>query len=73
VLVQPNQDYRAVTDDIEERRAVEQSFAQSIIWGFNVEAEDGSRAPADATAFFRHDAHGIPQTARRGKAGRIHA
>jgi hypothetical protein len=69
MLVQPNQDYRAVTGDIEERRAVEQSFAQSILWGFNVEAEEGSRALVDASAFFLHDAHGIPQTLSEEKQG----
>jgi hypothetical protein len=62
MLVQPNQDYRAITGDPDERRAVEQSFAQSILWGFNVEAEEGSRALIDATAFFMRDAHRIPET-----------
>ncbi len=69
MLVQPNQDYRAITQDPEERRAVEQSFAQSILWGFNVEAEEGSRALVDATAFFLHDAHQIPETLARENQG----
>ena len=69
MLVQPNQDYRAFTEDPDERRAVEQSFAQSILWGFNVEAEDGSRALVDATAFFLHDAHHIPETLAAEKQG----
>jgi hypothetical protein len=69
MLVQPNQDYRAITQDPEERRAVEQSFAQSILWGFNVEAEDGSRALVDATAFFLHDVHQIPETLARENQG----
>jgi hypothetical protein len=69
MLVQPNQDYRALTPDAEERRAVEQSFAQSILWGFNVEAEEGSRALVDATAFFMHDAHRIPETLARENQG----
>src|SRR5689334_6883443 len=33
-LVQPNYDYRANTNDPAEKRAVEQSFAQSTLWGF---------------------------------------
>src|SRR5580658_1747409 len=33
LLVEPNQNYRAVTNDAQERRAVEESFAQSVIWG----------------------------------------
>ncbi|MES1221105.1 MAG: DUF5117 domain-containing protein, partial [Bacteroidota bacterium] len=37
LMIQPNYDYRAVTNDKAERRAVEQSFAQSTIWGFTVE------------------------------------
>ena len=32
LLIQPNYDYRAITNDNAERRAVEQSFAQSSIW-----------------------------------------
>ncbi|MCU1328090.1 MAG: hypothetical protein JWN34_3460 [Bryobacterales bacterium] len=62
MLVQPNQYYRAVTTDEYERRAVEQSFAQSILWGFTVEAEEGSRALVDATGFFLRDAHEVPET-----------
>jgi hypothetical protein len=69
MLVQPNQDYRAVTADLEERHAVEQSFAQSILWGFNVEAEDGSRALVDASVFFLRDGHGIPETLAEEKQG----
>jgi hypothetical protein len=69
MLVQPNQDYRAVAQDVEERRAVEQSFAESILWGFNVEAEEGSRALVDGTAFFLHDAHRIPETLARENQG----
>src|SRR6516164_9953648 len=57
LLVQPNQSYRAITEDPLERRAVEQSFAQSVIAGFTVEAEEGDRVLVDATAFFLRDAH----------------
>ncbi|MDP9171754.1 MAG: DUF5117 domain-containing protein, partial [Acidobacteriota bacterium] len=69
MLVEPNQAYRAVTPDENERRAVEQSFAQSILWGFNVEAEEGATALVDATAFFLRDAHRIPETLTDEKQG----
>src|SRR5580692_4650261 len=55
LLVEPNQNYRAVTTDAQERRAVEESFAQSVIWGFTIEAEaaeDNGRVLIDATSFF---------------------
>jgi hypothetical protein len=62
LLVQPNQDYRAVTNDAQERRAVEESFAQSVIWGFAVEAEESDRVLVDATNFYLRDAHQLPET-----------
>ena len=69
LLVQPNQSYRAITDDSLERRAVEQSFAQSVTAGFTVEAEEGDRVLFDATAFFLRDAHHIPETLTSEKQG----
>ena len=30
LLIQPNQDYRAITDNIEEKKSVEQAFAKSV-------------------------------------------
>ena len=56
LLIQPNYNYRAVTNDKAEQRAVEQSFAQSVLWGFTVEAETGKTILIDATAFFLRDA-----------------
>ena len=56
LMIQPNYDYRAVTKDAAERRAVEQSFAQSTLWGFTVEAESNGRVLADATDFILRDA-----------------
>ena len=34
LLIQPNQDYRAITDNLEEKKSVEQAFAKSVIHGF---------------------------------------
>ncbi|MEO7394890.1 MAG: DUF5117 domain-containing protein, partial [Chitinophagaceae bacterium] len=51
LMVQPNYDYRAVTDDKAEKKAVEQSFAQSILWGFAIEAESNGHILVDATDF----------------------
>lgn len=69
LLVQPNQDYRAVTNDLAERRAVEESFARSVLWGFKVEAEDGQRVLVDATDFYLRDAHHVPETLAGEKQG----
>src|SRR5258708_12344653 len=56
LMIQPNYDYRAVTNDKAEQRAVEQSFAQSTIWGFTAEAESNGRVLVDATDFLLRDA-----------------
>jgi hypothetical protein len=69
LLIQENLEYRAVSNDADERRAVHDSFAESALWGFTVAAEENGHALVDATDFFLRDAHGIPETLRRVKQG----
>ena len=69
LLVQPNYSYRAVTSQAAERRAVEQAFAQSVIWGFKVEFEEGNRVVVDATDFFLRDAHNVGPRLQDAKEG----
>jgi len=57
LLIQPNYDYRASSDNPLERKAVRESFAQSVLWSFAVEEEENGVVLADATAFFVRDAH----------------
>src|SRR5271155_1795652 len=61
LLVQENLDYRAVSNDEDERRAVRDSFAESALWGFTAAAEDGDRVLVDATDFFLRDAPPVPE------------
>jgi hypothetical protein len=56
LLVQPNYRFRALSDDPLEKRAVEESFAQSVLWGFTAEAESSGRVLVDATDFIVRDA-----------------
>ncbi len=70
LMMQPNYHYRAITTNDAERRAVQDSFARSVLWGFKVEAEEGSRALVDATAFFMRDGHGVIDRLRQAKQGR---
>jgi hypothetical protein len=69
MLVQPNLQYRAITNDTNEKRAVEQSFAQSTLWGFTVEAEDNGKYLVDATDFLMQDAIGVSDRLRDMKQG----
>ena len=69
LLVQPNYDYRAITNDKAEKKAVEQSFAQSILWGFTIEAETNNHALVDATDFLLRDAMKVGNRIRGMKQG----
>ena len=58
LLIQPNQDYRAITDNLEEKKSVEQAFAKSVIHGFVIKETNQGKYLVDATSFFMRDAHG---------------
>src|SRR3954467_7636156 len=70
LMTQPNYSYRAITSNEAEKRAVRDSFAQSVLWGFKVEAEENDRVLVDATTFFMRDAHGVVDRLRQAKQGR---
>jgi hypothetical protein len=72
LLVQENLDYRAISDDQAERRAVHDSFAESVLAGFAVSAEEKERVLVDATDFFLRDGHDIPAALRKTKQGTYH-
>ena len=69
LLVQPNYRFRAESPSPDERRAVEESFARSVLWGFEVEAETNGRVLVDATAFVMRDAHNVTGTLKRTGQG----
>jgi len=69
LLIQPNYAYRADSDDPDERKAVRDAFAQSVIWGFMVEAEEEGRVLVDLTPFLMRDAHGAADRIRRSRQG----
>ncbi|HWM27991.1 MAG TPA: DUF5117 domain-containing protein [Woeseiaceae bacterium] len=62
LLVANNLRYRASGDDPDEKRTVEESFARSVLWGFEAEGEQDDAVIVDATDFFIRDAHGIAAT-----------
>ena len=66
MLMQPNQSFRSSSRNVLERKAVEDSFARSILWGFTVAAESGDRLLVDATDFFLRDINGAGSSLRPG-------
>ena len=69
MLVEENLQYRANSDSAAERRSVQDAFAQSVLWGFEVEAGDGDDVLADATSFFQSDVHHVAETLKKTKQG----
>jgi len=69
LMIEPNYAYRAVSQSERERIAVEQSFAQSALWGFTLEAQSGSSLLVDATEFLTRDAMQAANRIRRMQQG----
>jgi hypothetical protein len=69
LLVQENLNFRAVSNDADEKRAVHDSFAESVIWGFTAAGEENGHVLVDATEFYLRDAHGVVKALKRTKQG----
>ncbi|MBL4571750.1 MAG: zinc-dependent metalloprotease [Gammaproteobacteria bacterium] len=62
LLVQRNYRYRASSDNVLERQSVEDAFAPSVHWGFDIVAASGGSILVDATEFFLRDARNVTGT-----------
>ncbi len=69
LLIQPNQRYRALTDNQEERKSIEEAFAKSVLWGFTIDQEKNGKFLVDATNFLMRDAHGVVRRLQNNKQG----
>lgn len=69
LLVQPNLEYRSSSPNPAERMAVKQSFAESVVAGFKVEAEENDAVLVDATDFFLADSFGVAKQLTESKQG----
>ena len=69
LLIQPNQRYRAETDNALEKRSVEQAFAKSVIYGFEIKEEKDSVYIIDFTPFLMEDAHDVAGRLKKGEYG----
>ncbi|MEL7500764.1 MAG: zinc-dependent metalloprotease [Planctomycetota bacterium] len=69
LLIQRNLRFRALTDNPLERRAVEQSFAQSVLWGGEIVAENNDQFIIDISDLLLSDVHGVVETLKRTDQG----
>ena len=69
LMLEPNYFYRAISNSPAERKAVQESFAQSVLWGFTIAAEEGSKVLVDATDFLLQDVHDVIGTLKSTQQG----
>ncbi len=69
LMIEHNLRYRAPSNNPFEQRAIDESFARSVLWGFDVADDDGDKIWVDATAFVLRDAHGLAETLKAQEHG----
>ena len=69
LLIQPNYSFRAITNNEKERKDVNQSFAESALWGFPIAAEENGKGLIDITPLLISDMHGVSYTLKELKQG----
>ena len=69
LLMQPNQQYRADTNNPLERKSIEEAFAQSVLFGFTIKETEGGTYLIDLTPFLMDDVHQIAHNLKQSKQG----
>ena len=69
LLVEPNLYYRAQTENNSEKKSVEQAFAKSVIFGFEIIETNEEHYLIDFTPFLLYDRHGVAKRLRDLKQG----
>ncbi|PAU95272.1 peptidase [Aliifodinibius salipaludis] len=69
LIIQPNYSYRAITDNPKEKESVRDAFARSVLWGFEVAAQNEDAVLIDITDFLMRDAHGVSERLKSSNEG----
>jgi hypothetical protein len=69
LLVHKNYGFRSYTDNPYEAKSIQDAFAESVLWGFEIAQKDGEKLIVDATNFYLQDAHGVSETLTRARQG----
>lgn len=69
LLIEPNQDYRALTENQQERRSVSEAFGRSVLFGFEIKETQNGVYLIDLTPFLMEDRHGVALKLKNGKDG----
>ena len=69
LLQQPNMQYRAISENEQERNAVQQAFASSVLWGFDIISSEKNKYKIDITSFLMQDGNDISRILKKRKEG----
>ena len=69
LLVQPNLYYRAETENLSEKKSVDQAFAKSVLFGFEIIDKYEDSYKIDFTPFLKYDRHGVAKTLKNKNQG----
>lgn len=69
LLLQPNQNYRAITNNALEKKSVDEAFGKSVLFGFEIIKSDSVSYILDFTPFLMQDTHGVAQVLKQKKQG----
>ena len=69
LLIEPNSYYRSSSNNQNEIRSIEQAFAKSIIYGFEIKDHQNDIFTIDFTPFLLEDRHGVAERLRRTGQG----
>ena len=69
LLIEPNQKYRASSKNDSEKKSVEQAFAKSVIFGFEILETDMGVYKIDLTPFLMYDRHGVSNRLKETNQG----
>lgn len=70
LLVQSNTKYRALSDNEAEVQSIDEAFAKSVIWGFDIKEKVGSTLKVNMEKFLIRDAHGVVKRLADTKQGK---
>jgi hypothetical protein len=69
LLLQPNLNYRASSTNEDEKASIEQAFAKSVLFGFEIKEHKNGTYVIDLTPFLMEDAHGVATRLKELKQG----
>jgi len=69
LLLQPNQNYRAISNNELERKSINEAFAKSVLYGFEIKETKSNSFVIDFTPFLMQDTHGVARRLKAKKEG----